>query len=44
LKYAASNGNPEITLDYVLEHHEGTLGTLKNPTLYEEFRKKVTTS
>jgi len=44
LKFAASNGNPEITLDYVLEHHEGTLGTLKNPTLYEEFRKKVTTS
>jgi hypothetical protein len=41
LKFAASNGNPEVTLDYVLEHHEGTLGTLKNPALWEEFRKKV---
>jgi len=41
LKFAASNGNPEITLDYVLENHEGTLGALKNPDLYEEFRRKM---
>jgi len=44
LKFAASNGNPEVKLDYVLEHHEGTLGTLRNPALYEEFRKKVNLS
>jgi hypothetical protein len=41
LKYGASNGNPEISLDCVLEHHKETIGTLKNPGLYDEFRAKV---
>jgi hypothetical protein len=43
LKFGAASGNPEITIDCVLEHHKEMIGTLKNPALYEEFRTKVKT-
>jgi hypothetical protein len=41
LKFGASNGNPVITLEFVLDHHKETMGMLKDPALYDEFCAKV---
>jgi hypothetical protein len=41
LKVGAASGHPDITLEYVVNHHKETMGMLQDPRLYEEFCSRV---